>query len=149
VTTCSFKRGTIWWIDFKNKEDFHQKVWAVSPFGDFLPPKKKPAQNWLTPLVVPSHTSTTSSICIIQNSELHCFWYNPSDQMDWCNTFMFANEWLSGTEVLVYICERTELKKATEQALPIPGAVSLPQIFIKMHIPQQGPHPVCYTDSDV
>ncbi len=53
--------------------------------------------------------------------------------MDWCNTFMFANKWLSGTELLVYICQRTELKKAIEQALPIPGAVSLPQIFIKMH----------------
>jgi hypothetical protein len=62
---------------------------------------------------------------------------------------MFANEWLSGIEVLVYICERTELKKATEQALPIPGALSLPQIFIKIHSTQQGPHPGCYTLNDV
>jgi hypothetical protein len=69
--------------------------------------------------------------------------------MDWCNTFMFANKWLSGTELLVYICQRMELKKATEQASPIPGAVSLPQIFIKMHIPQQGPYPGCYTGSDI
>jgi len=42
-----------------------------------------------------------------------------------------------------------ELQKATEQALPIPGAVSLPHIFIKIHGTQQGPHPGCYTGSDV
>jgi hypothetical protein len=62
---------------------------------------------------------------------------------------MFANEWLSGTEILVNICQRKELQKVTEQALPIPGAVSLSQIFIQIHCTQQGPHPGCYTASDV
>jgi len=69
--------------------------------------------------------------------------------MEWCNTFMFANEWLSGTEILVNICQRTELQKATEQALPIPGAASLPQISIKIHSTQQGPHPGCSTGGEV
>jgi hypothetical protein len=42
-----------------------------------------------------------------------------------------------------------QLQKATEHALPNPGAVSLPQIFIKIHHTQEGPHPGCYTGSDV
>ncbi len=41
------------------------------------------------------------------------------------------------------------MQKATEQALSIPGGVSLPQIFIKIHGTQQGPHPGCYTGSEV
>jgi len=30
VATRSFKRGTLWRIDFKKKGDFRQKIWAVS-----------------------------------------------------------------------------------------------------------------------
>jgi hypothetical protein len=37
VVTRSLKRGAVWRIDFKKKEDFRQKIWAVSPFGDFSP----------------------------------------------------------------------------------------------------------------
>ncbi len=37
----SLKRGALWRIDFKEKDDFRQKIWAVSPFGDFSPKKKK------------------------------------------------------------------------------------------------------------
>jgi hypothetical protein len=37
--TPSLKRGAVWRIDFKKKGDFRQKIWAVSPFGDFLPKK--------------------------------------------------------------------------------------------------------------
>jgi len=42
-----------------------------------------------------------------------------------------------------------QLQKAREQALPIPGAVSLPQILIKIHGTQEGQHPGCSTGSDV
>jgi len=42
-----------------------------------------------------------------------------------------------------------QLQKATEQALSIPGDVSLPQIFIKIHCTEQAPHPGCHTGSDV
>jgi len=41
------------------------------------------------------------------------------------------------------------LQRATEQALPIPRAVSLPQIFIKIHCTQQGPHRRWCTGGDV
>jgi len=40
VVSRSLKRGTIWRIDFQKKGDFHQKIWAVLPVGDFLPKKK-------------------------------------------------------------------------------------------------------------
>jgi hypothetical protein len=60
-------------------------------------------------LRVASHTLPTSSMCTIHNSKLHCFGYNSSDQMDWCNTLMFSSEWLCGTEVLVHFCERKEV----------------------------------------
>jgi len=43
VANHSLKRGAVWRIDFKEKEDFRQKIWAVSPFGDFWPKKKEAA----------------------------------------------------------------------------------------------------------
>jgi hypothetical protein len=43
VATHSLKGGAVWRIDFKKKGDFRQKNWAVSPFGDFSPPKKRAA----------------------------------------------------------------------------------------------------------
>jgi hypothetical protein len=58
--------------------------------------------------------------------------------MDWCNTLMFADEWLFGTEILVKVCHGKESQKATEQALPIPGVVILSQIFIKIHVHNRG-----------
>ncbi len=60
-------------------------------------------------LIVAFHTSPTSSMCTTHNWKLHCFWYNSSDQMDWCNTLVFSSEWLSGTEILVNICQRKEV----------------------------------------
>jgi hypothetical protein len=41
VVTRSLKWGTIWRIDFQKKGDFHQKIWAMLPVGDFLPKKRK------------------------------------------------------------------------------------------------------------
>jgi hypothetical protein len=38
-----FKVSQYWRIDFKKKGDFRQKIWAVSPFGDFSPPQKRKA----------------------------------------------------------------------------------------------------------
>jgi hypothetical protein len=60
-------------------------------------------------VIVASHTSPTSSMCTVYNSKLHFFWYNSSDLMDWCNTVMFSSEWVSGTEILVNICQRKEV----------------------------------------
>ncbi len=41
MATRSLKRGAVREIDFKEKGDFRQKLWAVSPFGDFSPKQKK------------------------------------------------------------------------------------------------------------
>jgi len=60
-------------------------------------------------LIVASHTSPISSMCTTHNLKLHCFWYNSSDQMDWCNTLMFSSEWLSGSEILVKFCQSKEV----------------------------------------
>jgi hypothetical protein len=63
----------MWQIDFQKKGDFHQKIWALLRVGDFLPKKRKRLlQTGSFPsagksLVVASHTSPTSSICIVQN----------------------------------------------------------------------------------
>jgi len=35
------KRGAVWRIDFKKTGDFLAQIWAVSPFGDFSPKRKK------------------------------------------------------------------------------------------------------------
>jgi len=35
VATRYLKRGAVCRVDFEEKEDFRQKIWAVSPFGDF------------------------------------------------------------------------------------------------------------------
>ncbi len=40
MATRSLKRSALWRIDFKKKGDFRQKIWAVSPFGNFSPKKK-------------------------------------------------------------------------------------------------------------
>ncbi len=39
MTTLSLNRGAIWQIDFKERGDFRQKIWAVSPFVKFSPKK--------------------------------------------------------------------------------------------------------------
>jgi hypothetical protein len=41
VATRSLKTGTIWQNYFKKKGDFNQKFFAVSPFGEFSPKKKR------------------------------------------------------------------------------------------------------------
>jgi hypothetical protein len=52
VATRSLKRATIWQNDFKEKGDFNQKICAVSPIVEFLPPKKNLLQNKLAHLEV-------------------------------------------------------------------------------------------------
>ncbi len=41
VATRSFKLGAVRRIDFEKKWDFRQKIWKVSPLGEFSPQKKK------------------------------------------------------------------------------------------------------------
>jgi hypothetical protein len=89
-------------------------------------------------LVVASHTSPTFSICIVHNWELHCFWYNSSDQMDWCNTLMFASEWMFRTEILVNVCHRKKLHKATEQDCPSLGLSVNHKFSLKSMIHNRG-----------
>jgi hypothetical protein len=58
VVTSSLKRGAIWRIDFKKKEDFRQKIWAVSPFGDFSPKKNVVQSNHqphIVTVTLPNH----------------------------------------------------------------------------------------------
>jgi len=58
VVTRSLKRGAIWRIDFKKKEDFRQKIWAVSPFGDFSPKKNAVQSNHqphIVTVTLPNH----------------------------------------------------------------------------------------------
>jgi len=96
--------------------------------ANFCPPQKKGCSKQTgsfpsagKPHVVTSHTSPTSLICIVHNWELHCLWYNSWDQMDWCNTLMCSSEWLSGTEILVNICQRKEVNCKRQQSKHYPS----------------------------
>jgi hypothetical protein len=74
VATHSLKRGTIWQNDFKKMGDFNQKFLAVLPFLANFRQKQKGCSKQTgsfpsagKPLVDASHTSPTSSICIVHN----------------------------------------------------------------------------------
>jgi hypothetical protein len=58
VTTRSLKSGTLWRIDFKKKRDFHLKIWALLPFGNFLPKK-----NVIPHAITIFRTTTIIGIC--------------------------------------------------------------------------------------
>ncbi len=59
----------------------------------------------------------------------------------WCNTLMFASEWLSETKLSANICQRKEVScKGYRASIAHPwGPGSLPPIFIKVHGTQHGP----------
>jgi hypothetical protein len=92
------------------------------------------------PLIVTSHTSPTSSICTVHNSKVQCFWYNSSDQMHWYNTHMFSSEWLSGTKILVNICQRKEVncKRLQSMHCPTLGLSVCHKFSLKSTIPKRG-----------
>ncbi len=67
------------------------------------------------------NTSPTSSMCAIHNLKLHSFWYNSSAQIDWCNALIFSSVWLSGTEILINICQRKEVNCKSLQSKHCPS----------------------------
>jgi len=64
VATRSFKRGAFWRIDFKKKGHFPQKIWAVSPFGDFSPKKQMVPSTYVSETLraAPVHGNRLASI---------------------------------------------------------------------------------------
>jgi hypothetical protein len=92
-------------------------------------------------LMVTSHTSPTSSMCTTQNLNWHCFWYNSSDQMDWCNTLMFSSQWLSGAQVLVNFCQRKEVsyKRLQSKHCPSLGVSVYHKFSLKSTVHNRGP----------